>query len=353
MQVRCLVDVPGERLPSDLQSYLRETVAPEVPETLRASFLASVEEGAIRSMQNKQLTSQPLHQPGAWGSGGAGGGVGGRSAALVPEWAGPSVQPHACVAAAAGWMLHMNRAASAPAELTGWKAGRLVGASAPVRGRARPAHCKRRTPFTRAASSPSSPCAGALLLGDAFNMRHPLTGGGMTVALSDTRLLCEMLQPLPSFEDSIATAQRTAEFYTARKPLSATINTLANALYKVWVVHLAGAAVGLGGHRAVLQGLGGFGVRAALQQPALQRPAGPCTSQPPLPCSPHPLAALHRCSVSQATARMRRCARPALTISHWEVSTHQALSACSPASIPAPASWSCTSLWWLSTAWGA
>jgi 2-polyprenyl-6-methoxyphenol hydroxylase-like FAD-dependent oxidoreductase len=77
------------------------------------------------------------------------------------------------------------------------------------------------------------PPTGALLLGDAFNMRHPLTGGGMTVALSDTRLLCEMLQPLPSFEDAIATARSTAEFYTKRKPVSATINTLANALYKV------------------------------------------------------------------------------------------------------------------------
>jgi squalene monooxygenase len=65
-------------------------------------------------------------------------------------------------------------------------------------------------------------------------MRHPLTGGGMTVALSDTRLLCEMLRPLPDYEDAIATAERTAEFYTARKPLSATINTLANALYKVF-----------------------------------------------------------------------------------------------------------------------
>jgi len=80
--------------------------------------------------------------------------------------------------------------------------------------------------------TPSQP-AGALLLGDAFNMRHPLTGGGMTVALSDTRLLCEMLQPLPSFQDALMTAERTADFYTARKPLSATVNTLANALYQV------------------------------------------------------------------------------------------------------------------------
>lgn len=75
---------------------------------------------------------------------------------------------------------------------------------------------------------------GALLLGDSFNMRHPLTGGGMTVALSDTKLLCDMLQPLPDFTDCIKTAQCTSEFYLRRKPLSSTINTLANALYEVF-----------------------------------------------------------------------------------------------------------------------
>ncbi len=55
----------------------------------------------------------------------------------------------------------------------------------------------------------------------------------MTVALSDTMLLCDMLRPLPDFSDSIATAEQTHAFYTRRKPLSATINTLANALYQV------------------------------------------------------------------------------------------------------------------------
>ena len=59
------------------------------------------------------------------------------------------------------------------------------------------------------------------------------TGGGMTVALSDTLLLCNMLRPLPDFADARATASVTHAFYTERKPLSATINTLANALYKV------------------------------------------------------------------------------------------------------------------------
>ena len=58
-------------------------------------------------------------------------------------------------------------------------------------------------------------------------------GGGMTVALSDTLLLCDMLRPLPDFSDSLATAATTHAFYTRRKPLSATINTLANALYQV------------------------------------------------------------------------------------------------------------------------
>eukprot|EP00878_Enallax_costatus_P016143 GHUV01016932.1.p1 GENE.GHUV01016932.1~~GHUV01016932.1.p1 ORF type:complete len:460 (+),score=146.21 GHUV01016932.1:221-1600(+) len=139
-EVRCLVDVPGAKLPADLPGYLRSKVAPQVPDELRPAFLEALEKESIRSMQNKQVSCQPLHMP------------------------------------------------------------------------------------------------GALLLGDAFNMRHPLTGGGMTVALSDTRLLCEMLHPLPNFQDSIATAHRTAEFYTARKPVSATINTLANALYRVFCV---------------------------------------------------------------------------------------------------------------------
>lgn len=75
---------------------------------------------------------------------------------------------------------------------------------------------------------------GALLLGDAFNMRHPLTGGGMTVALNDVSLLCDMLRPPCDFTDVRSTAAQTASYFTARKPWAATINTLANALYQVF-----------------------------------------------------------------------------------------------------------------------
>ena len=69
LQVRCLVDVPGERLPSAvsgaLQEYLRSTVAPQVPDQLRDAFLAAVDQGRIRSMQNKLMPAAPLHRPGA------------------------------------------------------------------------------------------------------------------------------------------------------------------------------------------------------------------------------------------------------------------------------------------------
>lgn len=141
-EARCLVDYPGEKLPSvssgELERYLLDTVAPQIPSTLRPAFELAVKHGRIRCMQNKQVTSQPLHP------------------------------------------------------------------------------------------------AGALMLGDAFNMRHPLTGGGMTVAFSDTNLLCDMLRPLPTFDNKLATRDATSSFYVRRKPLSATINTLANALYKVF-----------------------------------------------------------------------------------------------------------------------
>mgnify|MGYP002357659234 CR=1 FL=1 len=43
---------------------------------------------------------------------------------------------------------------------------------------------------------PTSPqrTPGVIVLGDAWNMRHPLTGGGMTVALNDVDLLRTLLR---------------------------------------------------------------------------------------------------------------------------------------------------------------
>ena len=141
-EVRCLVDIKGDRLPSagngDLAKYMQEVVGPQLPRTLQGPFLAAVEKGRFRSMQNKAMAAKPV--------------------------------------------------------------------------------CH----------------AGAVMLGDSYNMRHPITGGGMTVALHDTQLLCEMLHPLPNFDDPLATASQTTSFFKARKPWAGTINTLANALYLVF-----------------------------------------------------------------------------------------------------------------------
>jgi hypothetical protein len=247
------VDVPGEKLPSDLPGYLRTSVAPEVPESLRAAFLAAVDGGRIRTMQNKQLPAKPMHQP------------------------------------------------------------------------------------------------GALLLGDAFNMRHPLTGGGMTVALSDCNLLCGLLQPLPSFQDAIATATSTAEFYTRRKPLSATINTLANALYKARPAcgRRRRRRRGALGPAAAAGAAAAPGLACALSRASALAPARCCRSRaqgdararawrsllcccsasllfglPLTPASLHPsLLVNNRSSATRGTRRTRRCGRRASITWRWAAST--------------------------------
>lgn len=74
-----------------------------------------------------------------------------------------------------------------------------------------------RTMPNRSMPASPHPTPGALLLGDAFNMRHPLTGGGMTVALSDIVLLREFLRPLHNLNDASALCKYLESFYTLRK----------------------------------------------------------------------------------------------------------------------------------------
>eukprot|EP00253_Pinus_taeda_P032888 PITA_32888 len=141
-EVRCLVDIPGKKVPSlatgDMAKYLQTVVAPQLPKQLQVPFLAAVEKGNIRTMPNKSMPASPLPSP------------------------------------------------------------------------------------------------GALLLGDAFNMRHPLTGGGMTVALSDIAVLERLLKPLHNLHDASSLCEYMEAFYILRKPLASTINFLADSLYKVF-----------------------------------------------------------------------------------------------------------------------
>ncbi|KAK6460530.1 squalene monooxygenase [Scheffersomyces coipomensis] len=77
---------------------------------------------------------------------------------------------------------------------------------------------------------------GLIMLGDSLNMRHPLTGGGMTVGLNDAVLLSRLLSPkqIEDFEDYELLSKRLGQFHRQRKNLDAVINTLSIALYALF-----------------------------------------------------------------------------------------------------------------------
>ncbi|KAK4071121.1 hypothetical protein Purlil1_13508 [Purpureocillium lilacinum] len=77
---------------------------------------------------------------------------------------------------------------------------------------------------------------GLIIAGDALNMRHPLTGGGMTVALSDVALLSDILSPanVPKLDDTQHVLRQMEVFHWRRKRHSFVINILAQALYSLF-----------------------------------------------------------------------------------------------------------------------
>jgi squalene monooxygenase len=76
---------------------------------------------------------------------------------------------------------------------------------------------------------------GSILLGDSWNMRHPLTGGGMTVALRDAETLRNVLRDLDLQKASWNEVEaRVAEFRSVRTLHASTINILSIALYRVF-----------------------------------------------------------------------------------------------------------------------
>eukprot|EP01119_Soliformovum_irregulare_P004493 TRINITY_DN15517_c0_g1_i1.p1 TRINITY_DN15517_c0_g1~~TRINITY_DN15517_c0_g1_i1.p1 ORF type:complete len:504 (-),score=92.18 TRINITY_DN15517_c0_g1_i1:13-1500(-) len=74
---------------------------------------------------------------------------------------------------------------------------------------------------------------GIIAIGDTWNMRHPLTGGGMTVALSDVCHLKTCLNGV-DFNNHAEIQNALTLFYIKRKGLAVTINILAQALYGVF-----------------------------------------------------------------------------------------------------------------------
>ena len=105
---------------------------------------------------------------------------------------------------------------------------------------------------------------GLAVLGDAMNMRHPLTGGGMTVALNDVVILADLLHPdkIPQLSDTAAVRRAMTAFHWRRKSLTAIINVLAQALYSLF------AARGEGNDLAKLRrGCFGYFERGVTDEP--------------------------------------------------------------------------------------
>ncbi|KAJ1559078.1 Squalene epoxidase, partial [Cladochytrium tenue] len=77
---------------------------------------------------------------------------------------------------------------------------------------------------------------GLIVVGDALNMRHPLTGGGMTVCLWDVVHLRELLHPtlVPDFSDAPLVARAARALHARRRPLASVVNVLALALHALF-----------------------------------------------------------------------------------------------------------------------
>lgn len=74
---------------------------------------------------------------------------------------------------------------------------------------------------------------GVVLLGDSLNMRHPLTGGGMTATFADVHNLSQKLNEIDDFNNHGQIDAVVKSFYNSRHLGNQTINILADGLYGV------------------------------------------------------------------------------------------------------------------------
>lgn len=74
---------------------------------------------------------------------------------------------------------------------------------------------------------------GLCVIGDALNMRHPLTGGGMTVGLNDVVLLLKKIGDL-DFSDRATVLDELLDLHYDKKSYDTVINVLSIALYSLF-----------------------------------------------------------------------------------------------------------------------
>ncbi len=84
---------------------------------------------------------------------------------------------------------------------------------------------------------------GTFIIGDSLSTRHPLTGGGMTVALNDAKLLASYLDSPESLGDYKRLEQLAKKFYREREKMAATIDMLSEALYQIFRAEDSGRAL--------------------------------------------------------------------------------------------------------------
>lgn len=77
---------------------------------------------------------------------------------------------------------------------------------------------------------------GFACIGDSLNMRHPLTGGGMTVGLNDAVLFLKMMADVKNEDlgNEDIVLEKLLDFHAERKKLTVVINTLSLALYTLF-----------------------------------------------------------------------------------------------------------------------
>lgn len=80
---------------------------------------------------------------------------------------------------------------------------------------------------------------GAMFLGDSLNMRHPLTGGGMTVAFNDVLRISSLLHPdlVPDLSDTTLVMSQMPKFHWSRKQSTTAMNILAQSLYAIFAAN--------------------------------------------------------------------------------------------------------------------
>ena len=74
---------------------------------------------------------------------------------------------------------------------------------------------------------------GVLTMGDALNIRHPVTGSGMTVIFKDILMMQELLKDIPDLNDVEAIERAQKMFMSRRKSYTFVINVFARCFFDI------------------------------------------------------------------------------------------------------------------------